>query len=122
MYIPPGKVTETINLNNHPYSKSIQPDVNTIIQQQNLLLTKEIEDSINRKYISQIKEIYNKRYGCYKMEFGQTQEQKSKRMMCLASYLWEKNEKDIIKKTILAEAYREVMAKQGWDKELKDID
>lgn len=43
-------------------------------------------------------------------------------MMCLASYLWEKNEKDIIKKTILAEAYREVMAKQGWDKELKDIE
>lgn len=57
------------------------------------------------------------------MEFGNTpQEKGSKKMMCLAAYLWEKNEKDIIKKTILAEAYREVMAKQGWDKELKDID
>jgi|TARA_B110000305_G_C19052105_1_gene453154 hypothetical protein len=46
------------------------------------------------------------------MEFGSTPQEKGpKKMMCLAAYLWEKNEKDIIKKTILAEAYREVMAK-----------
>ena len=40
----------------------------------------------------------------------------------MSGYLWDKNEKDIIKKIILGEAYRDVMAKQGWDKELKDID
>ena len=46
------------------------------------------------------------------MEFGNTpQEKGSKKMMWLAAYIWEKNEKDITKKTILAEAYREVMAK-----------
>ena len=56
------------------------------------------------------------------MEFGNTADNKPKRLMCMSGYLWEINQKDLIKKMILAEAYREVMAKQGWDKELKDID
>jgi hypothetical protein len=45
------------------------------------------------------------------LEFGNTQDQKPKRFMSMSGYLWDKNEKDIIKKIILGEAYRDVMAK-----------
>lgn len=45
------------------------------------------------------------------MEFHASKDKKPNTLSCLAGYLWEKNEKEIIKKAILAEAYREVMAK-----------
>lgn len=59
-----------------------------------------------------MKNSYNKTLEDYKNEFGKGQTPTSK-LKCFASYLWEKNEKEILKKFILSEAYEEVMGEKS---------
>lgn len=56
-----------------------------------------------------MKEIYNKRLEDYKGEFNNNKPGGHSKLKCFASYLWEKNEKEILKKFILQEAYEETV-------------
>ena len=63
--------------------------------------------------MADIKEKYNKMYGAYKEEFGgdinPKEKPATKQLSCFARFLWEKNEKEILKKFVLAEAYKETL-------------
>ena len=90
----------------HCYGKKVPGDVNLVVQTENSALAKEIDDQKNQRIISDIKDMYNKMYGCYKEEFSPKDQGAHSSLKCLAAYLWDKNEKDILKKFVLAEAYK----------------
>lgn len=71
-------------------------------------MAKEIDDSKNQVFISQVKEIYNKRFIEYKQEFSTAENIKDNTLKCMAAYFWNENQREILKKNILAEAYAEV--------------
>jgi hypothetical protein len=57
--------------------------------------------------ISVIKNDYNRMYGAYKEEFTRTPQKGEKTTLkCFAAELWTRNEQEILKKFVLAEAYK----------------
>jgi hypothetical protein len=66
------KVPETVpsDFSGHCYGKHVPADVNLIIEKDNAALAKDIDDQKNQRIISEIKERYNKMFGCYKEEFS----------------------------------------------------
>jgi hypothetical protein len=96
------------DFSNHCYGKKVPGDVNLIIEKENAVLAKDIDDQKNQRIISDIKDRYNKMYGSYKEEFSQKETPGSNPLLkCFGMQLWEKNEHEILKKIVLAEAYKD---------------
>ena len=57
------------DFSSHCYGKKVPGDVNLIIEKENVGLAKDIDEQINKRIVSDIKERYNKIYGVYKEDF-----------------------------------------------------
>lgn len=84
------------------------PDVDVKILQDNINLFKEIDEQRNSKTVQDIKNIYHKRFNELKDECELAKDTKHNKLMCFNAFLYYSNEKEILKKIILDEAFKEV--------------
>lgn len=95
----------------HFYGSKVPAEVNAVVEKENQALAKEIDDQRNQKILTELKSIYNLRYGEMKSEFSSAYGQNA-HLKCFPAYLWARSEVESFKKIILAEAYHDVMAEK----------
>ena len=78
------------------------------------MLDKEIDDQKNSRIVNELKSVYNQRYSEMKSEFYTVEKKNDNALKCYGSYLWQRNELEILKMIVLAEAYSDIIAyKEG---------
>jgi len=73
----------------------------------------------NQKAIQNIKSVYDPRYNAYKKAFDNNVGKVEALLQCFAAYLWGSNEQELIKKILLADAYKEADPEH---KDFQDLD
>lgn len=94
----------------HAYGSRVPAEVNTQIEKENQALAKEIDDQKNSKIVNELRALYGQRYNEMKSEFSGPIDRNTLGLKCYAAYQWYRNEHDILKRILLAEAYHDVLS------------
>ena len=98
------------NYKHHAYGSRVPAEVNTQIEKENQALAKEIDDQKNSKIVNELRALYGQRYNEMKSEFSGPAARNSLGLKCYAAYQWYRNEHDVLKRLLLAEAYHDVLS------------
>lgn len=112
------------DFNMHPYGCRVPAEVNTQVEKENQSLAKEIDDQKNSKIVNELRALYGQRYNEMKNEFSGPIDRNTLSLKCFQAYHWYRNEHEILKRILLAEAYHDVLSEKegGYPADITALD